>query len=217
MGRRWDDDGVIGGYAATFEAQDDDGTSVRRTVRARTLVVTIPAHAVGTALNGVLPGSAAMLAAADSGGGVPYPPVASFALAYPKSSFLDVDLPDGSGNLRDLPHTGHAVWLEPLPRTVTTSFRGRHRRRRGQGSPDDDADPTRGANPQGVGGEGVAECDTAVRIGTFGHVGGIEEDGGRERRGGTLGVWELLDGSVLNGLREFWARSREGSGRSLDE
>ena len=105
MGRRWDDDGVIGGYAATFEAQDDDGTSVRRTVRARTLVVTIPAHAVGTALNGVLPGSAALLAAADSGGGVPYPPVASFALAYPKSSFLDVDLPDGSGNLRDLPHT----------------------------------------------------------------------------------------------------------------
>ena len=190
---------------------------MRRTVRARTLVVTIPAHAVGTALNGVLPGLAAMLATADSGGGVPYPPVASFALAYPKSSFLDVDLPDGSGNLRDLPHTGHAVWLEPLPRTVTTSFRGRHRRRRGQGSPDDDADPTRGATPQGVGGEGVAECDTAVRIGTFGHVGGIEEDGGRERRGGTLGVWELLDGSVLNGLREFWARSREGSGRSLDE
>ena len=179
--------------------------------------MTIPAHAVGTALNGVLPGSAALLTAADSGGGVPYPPVASFALAYPKSSFLDVDLPDGSGNLRDLPHTGHAVWLEPLPRTVTTSFRGRHRRRRGQGSPDDDADPTRGATPQGVGGEGVAECDTAVRIGTFGHDGGIEEDGGRERRGGTLGVWELLDGSVLNGLREFWARSREGSGRSLDE
>ncbi len=54
---------------------------MRRTVRARTLVVTIPAHAVGTALNGVLPGSAAMLATADSGGGVPYPPVASFALA----------------------------------------------------------------------------------------------------------------------------------------
>ena len=56
---------------------------MRRTVRARTLVVTIPAHAVGTALNGVLPGSAALLTAADSGGGVPYPPVASFALAYP--------------------------------------------------------------------------------------------------------------------------------------
>ncbi len=95
---------------------------MRRTVRARTLVVTIPAHAVGTALNGVLPGLAAMLATVDSGGGVPYPPVASFALAYPKSSFLDIDLPDGSGNLHDLPHTGHAVWLEPLPWTVTTSF-----------------------------------------------------------------------------------------------
>ena len=38
-------------------------------------------------------------------GGCPTPPVSSFALAYPKSSFLDVDLPDGSGNLRDLPHT----------------------------------------------------------------------------------------------------------------
>jgi protoporphyrinogen oxidase len=50
------DDGVVGGYAATFQAQDDDGTSVRRTVRARTLVVTIPVHAVGTMLNGVLPG-----------------------------------------------------------------------------------------------------------------------------------------------------------------
>jgi hypothetical protein len=184
-----DDDGVIGGYAATFEAQDDNGTLVRRTVRARILVMTIPAHAVGTALNGVLPGTAALLAAADSGGGVPYPPVASFALAYPKSSFLDVDLPDGSGNLHDLPHTGHAVWLEPLPQAVTTSFRGQHCRRCGQGSPDDDADPTQGATPQGVGGEGVAECDTAVRIGTFRYDGRIEEDGGRECRGGTLGVW----------------------------
>ena len=116
------DDGVIGGYAATFEVQDDDGTSVRWTVLAWTLVVTIPAHAVGTALNGVLPGLAALLANADSGGGVPYPPVALFAIAYPKSSFLDVDLPNGSGNLHDLPHTGHAVWLEPHPRMVTTSF-----------------------------------------------------------------------------------------------
>ena len=124
--------------------------------------MTIPARAVGTALNGVLPGLAALLATADSGGGVPYPPVASFALAYPKSSFLDVDLPDGSGNLCDQPHTGHAVWLEPLPRMVTTSFRGRHCCRRGQGSPDDDADPTQGATPRGVGGEGVAKCDTAV-------------------------------------------------------
>ena len=186
-----DDDGIIGGYTTTFEAQDDDGTSVRRTVRARTLVVTISAHAVGTALNGVLPGSAALLDAVDSGGGVHNPPVASFDLSYPKSSFLDVDLPERSGNLRNLQHTGHAVWLEPLPRMVTTSFRGRHHRRRGQGSPDDDADPTRGATPQGVGGEGVAECDTAIRIGTFGYDGGIEENGGRERRGWTLGVWEL--------------------------
>jgi len=69
-----DNNGIIGGYAATFEAQDNDGTLVRRTVCARNLVMTIPAHAVGTALNGVLPGSAALLATADSGGGVPYPP-----------------------------------------------------------------------------------------------------------------------------------------------
>ena len=116
-----DDDGVVGGYAATFEAQDDDGASVRRTVRARTLVVTIPAHAVGTALYGVLPGSAALLAAADSSGGVPYPPVASVALAYPKSSFLDVDLPDGSGNLRDLPGFG-VVSARSAVRTLATLF-----------------------------------------------------------------------------------------------
>jgi oxygen-dependent protoporphyrinogen oxidase len=116
-----DDDGVVGGYAATFEAQDDDGASVRRTVRARTLVLTIPAHAVGTALYGVLPGSAALLAAADSSGGVPYPPVASVALAYPKSSFLDVDLPDGSGNLRDLPGFG-VVSARSAVRTLATLF-----------------------------------------------------------------------------------------------
>ena len=94
---------------------------MRRTVRARTLVVTIPAHAVGTALNGVLPGSAALLAAADSGGGVHYPPVVSFALAYPKSSFLDVDLPDGSGNLRDLPGFG-VVSARSDVRTLATLF-----------------------------------------------------------------------------------------------
>ena len=116
-----DDDGV-GGYAATFEAHDDDGASVRRMVRARTMVVTIPAHAVGTALDGVLPGSAALLAAADSGGGVPYPPVASVALAYPKSSFLDVDLPDGSGNLRDLPGYGLVSARCGGVRTLATLF-----------------------------------------------------------------------------------------------
>jgi len=218
-----DDDGVVGGYAATFEAQDDDGASVRRTVRARTLVVTIPAHAVGTALDGVLPGSAALLAAADSGGGVPYPPVASVALAYPKSSFLNVDLPDGSGNLRDLPGFG-VVSARSAVRTLATLFGsslfpercpdgynllsstigGTRYAAVGVMSEDDIVAAVDGdlrtmmlirpeaPPPKALGGgEGVAECDTAVRIGTFGYDGGIEEDGGRERRGGTLGVWEL--------------------------
>ena len=118
----WGRDDGVGGYAATFEARDDDGALAMRTVRARTLVVTVPAHAVGTALDGVLPGSSALLAAADSGGGVPYPPVASVALAYPKSSFLDVDLPDGSGNLRDLPGYGVVSARSAGVRTLATLF-----------------------------------------------------------------------------------------------
>ena len=38
--------------------------------------------------------------------GIFYPPVAAVTVAYPKSAFRDVELPNGFGNLRDLPGFG---------------------------------------------------------------------------------------------------------------
>ena len=38
--------------------------------------------------------------------GIYHPPVAAVTLAYPKVDFRDVELPNGFGNLRDLPGFG---------------------------------------------------------------------------------------------------------------
>jgi oxygen-dependent protoporphyrinogen oxidase len=122
--RRDDDDDDGGGYyVATF---DNDG--LHRQVRARSVVVTIPAHAIGKSLDVVLPGSADLFAsekrddANHLGSGVPYPPVASVTVAYPKSSFRDFDLADGSGNVRDLPGYGMVATRSAGLRTLATLF-----------------------------------------------------------------------------------------------
>jgi len=49
--------------------------------------------------------------------GVYYPPVAAVTVAYPKSSFKDVELPNGFGNLQDLPGFGS---LNPRTEGVRT-------------------------------------------------------------------------------------------------
>jgi len=49
--------------------------------------------------------------------GVYYPPVCACTVAYPKSAFKDVELPNGFGNLRDLPGFGS---LNPRTEGVRT-------------------------------------------------------------------------------------------------
>ena len=112
-----DDDGVGGGYyVATFDVPGGG----RRRVNARTVVTTVPAHAIGSALEGVLPGSSGLFSRVREvvgRRGIYYPPVAAVTLAYPKSSFRDVDLPNGFGKLRDLPGFG---MLNPRSEGVRT-------------------------------------------------------------------------------------------------
>ena len=113
-GGNGDDEGD--GYVATF---DVPGGGTRR-VNARTVVTTLPAHAIGNSLDAVLPGSSDLFARVRDGikrRGVYYPPVAAVTLAYPKSSFRDVDMPNGFGKLRDLPGFG---MLNPRSEGVRT-------------------------------------------------------------------------------------------------
>jgi protoporphyrinogen/coproporphyrinogen III oxidase len=49
--------------------------------------------------------------------GIYYPPVAAVTVAYPKESFKDIELPNGFGNLRDLPGFGN---LNPRTEGVRT-------------------------------------------------------------------------------------------------
>lgn len=103
------------GYAATFETPDGE-----RTVRARTLVSTVPAHALADVLAPVMPGSGGIFRKAREDVdriGIYHPPVAAVTVAYPKSSFRDVELPNGFGNLRDLPGFGS---LNPRSEGVRT-------------------------------------------------------------------------------------------------
>ena len=102
---RSEDDDEDGGYVATFDVPGG-GT---RTVRARAVVTTLPAHAIGSTLEKVLPGSSSLFARERERikrRGIYHPPVAAVTLAYPKSDFRDVDLPNGFGKLRDLPGFG---------------------------------------------------------------------------------------------------------------
>ena len=97
--------------------------------------MTIPTYAIGTSLDVVLPGSADLFRRGKSDDakiseGVSYPPVASVMVAYPKLTFRDVDLADGSGNLRDLPGFGmvstRSAGLRILATLVSSSlFPGR--------------------------------------------------------------------------------------------
>ncbi len=110
--RRDDEDG----YVATFDVPDGG----RRRINARTIVTTLPAHAVGNALEDVLPGSSDLFARVRDDikrRGIYYPPVAAVTLAYPKSSFRDIDMPNGFGKLRDLPGFG---MLNPRSEGVRT-------------------------------------------------------------------------------------------------
>ena len=101
---RGDDDGGCY-YVATFETSAGN----KRTINARSVVSTVPAHAIGYTLDNVLPGSANLFTKYRESirrNGIYYPPVAAVTLAYPKTSFRDVELSNGFGKLCNLPGFG---------------------------------------------------------------------------------------------------------------
>jgi protoporphyrinogen/coproporphyrinogen III oxidase len=102
-------------YEATFDTPE--GT---QTVQARSIVSTVPAHSIGDVLHPVMPQSKEIFEKVrkEIGRlGIYYPPVAAVTVAYPKSSFKDVELPNGFGNLQDLPGFGS---LNPRTEGVRT-------------------------------------------------------------------------------------------------
>ncbi|CAM9806005.1 unnamed protein product, partial [Heterosigma akashiwo] len=104
-----------GGYLATYETPAGP-----QTVRARSVVCTAPAHAIGEALAPALPEAREVfsrLREVIARVGIYHPPVAAVTVAYPKSAFRDVELANGFGPLRDLPGFGS---LNPRSEGVRT-------------------------------------------------------------------------------------------------
>jgi oxygen-dependent protoporphyrinogen oxidase len=102
-------------YVATFDTPG--GTE---TVRAKTVVSTAPAHALRDVLTTVMPGAHVLfdtIREEIKRIGIYHPPVAAVTVAYPKSAFRDQELPNGFGNLRDLPGFGS---LNPRTEGVRT-------------------------------------------------------------------------------------------------
>jgi len=104
-----------GGYLASFDTPDG-----AKSVHAKSVVSTAPAHALADVLAPVLPASKELFERVRSQidrVGIYHPPVAAVTVAYPKSAFRDVELANGFGNLRDLPGFGS---LNPRTEGVRT-------------------------------------------------------------------------------------------------
>jgi oxygen-dependent protoporphyrinogen oxidase len=103
-------------YVATYETKE--GT---KTVKAKSIVSTVPTHALqGSVLEKVMPDATVLLNKIRENVnrvGIYHPPVAAVTVAYPKSSFKNVELPNGFGNLQDLPGFGS---LNPRTEGVRT-------------------------------------------------------------------------------------------------
>ena len=98
------DKNADGNYVATFDTPN--GKQIKN---AKSIVTTIPTHAMGNILEPVLPGSADLFTKERSiinRKGIYYPPVAAVTLAYPKSTFKDIELSNDFGNLQNLPGFG---------------------------------------------------------------------------------------------------------------
>lgn len=104
-----------GKYVSTFDTPKGE-----MTVESKTVVSTIPTHAIGSCFEPVLPGSTALFTKVRDNikrEGIYYPPVAAVTLAYPKSTFKSVELDNEFGNLQDLPGFGS---LNPRSEGVRT-------------------------------------------------------------------------------------------------
>ena len=91
-------------YTATYDTPNG-----QQKVLSKTIVSTIPTHAMGNILEPVLPGSTDLFTkerAIINRKGIYYPPVAAVTVAYPKSSFKDIELDNDFGNLQNLPGFG---------------------------------------------------------------------------------------------------------------
>jgi len=102
-------------FVATFDTPEGE-----QTVRARSVVSTAPAHALRDVLTPVMPEAACLFDKVREDierVGIYHPPVAAVTVAYPKSSFRDVELDNGFGSLRDLPGFGS---LNPRTEGVRT-------------------------------------------------------------------------------------------------
>ena len=103
-------------YVATYETPD--GT---KKVQTKAIVSTVPTHALqGSVLENVMPEAKDLFNTIRSDilrKGVYHPPVVACTVAYPKSSFKDVELPNGFGNLQNLPGFGS---LNPRTEKVRT-------------------------------------------------------------------------------------------------
>jgi protoporphyrinogen/coproporphyrinogen III oxidase len=104
-----------GGYCVTFDTPEGE-----QIVAAKAVVSTIPAHSISKVLQPVMPESRSIFEKVRSEIdriGVYHPPVAAVTVAYPKSAFKEVELPNGFGNLKDLPGFGN---LNPRTEGVRT-------------------------------------------------------------------------------------------------
>jgi len=102
-------------YKVTFETPQGI-----QTVRTRSVVSTIPAHSMASILEPIMPESKSIFESVRqeiNRIGIYYPPVAAVTVAYPKSSFRDMELPNGFGNLQTLPGFGN---LNPRTEGVRT-------------------------------------------------------------------------------------------------
>lgn len=103
-------------YIATYETPT--GT---QKIKTKAIVSTAPTHALqNTVLENVMPQATKLLNKIRSNilrKGVYHPPVAAVTVAYPKSSFNNVELPNGFGNLQNLPGFGS---LNPRTEGVRT-------------------------------------------------------------------------------------------------
>ena len=92
-------------YIATYETPD----GIQK-VQTKAIVSTLPTHALqGSVLEKVMPEAKELFNTIRSKvfrKGVYHPPVVAVTVAYPKSSFKDIELPNGFGNLQDLPGFG---------------------------------------------------------------------------------------------------------------
>lgn len=104
-----------GEFKATFETP-----SGAETVMAKSVVNTAPAHSLRGILDPIMPGASCLFDKVREEIdriGIYHPPVAAVTVAYPKKSFKDVELPNGFGNLQDLPGFGS---LNPRTEGVRT-------------------------------------------------------------------------------------------------